>query len=333
MHTVAVLVFEPVSSFETAVACEVFGLDRSDMGVPRYRFVVCTPRPGLLATKDGGFRVEVAKGLGTLRHADTVICPGWYGEKVAPARRADAGVLAYSEPPAAALDALRAAYERGARIVSFCSGAFVLAAAGLLDGRRAATHWMHATTLAERYPAVDVDPSVLYVDDGSGIFTSAGTAAAVDLCLHLVRLDHGAELANVVARRMVMPPHRDGGQAQYVESPLPRRRRSDPLATTFDWAVAHLDRELTVEDLASVARLSPRTFARRFRAATGTTPLQWLLTQRVITAQRLLESTDFAVEQVATRCGFGSAATLRLHFGRIVGTSPAAYRRHFRSAA
>ena len=318
MHGVAVLVFEPVTSFETAVACEVFGLDRTDMGVPRYRFVVCPPRPGLLTTKDGGFRVQVDRGLGALRYADTIICPGWYGE---------------DEPAEEVLRTVRAAYARGARIVSFCSGAFVLAAAGLLDGRRAATHWMHARVLADRYPAVKVDPSVLYVDDGSGIFTSAGTAAAVDLCLHLVRLDHGAEIANVVARRMVMPPHRDGGQAQYVEAPLARAPESDPLRPTLDWAVAHLDRDLTVEELAAVAHLSPRTFARRFRSATGTTPLQWLLAQRVVAAQRLLESTNLSVEHVATRCGFGSAATLRMHFARVAGTSPAVYRRQFRSVA
>ena len=319
MHSVAVLVFEPVAVFETAVACEVFGLDRRDMGVPRYRFVVCTPEPGPLRTKDGGFAMLVDRGLGALRRADTIICPAWYSLD--------------SEPPQSVLNALTTAHRRGARIVSFCSGAFVLAAAGLLDHRRAATHWMHAPALAERFPAIEVDPSVLYIDDGSGIFTSAGTAAAVDLCLHLVRLDHGAAVANVVARRMVMPPHREGGQAQYVEAPLAAAADSDPLRPTLDWAIAHLHEDLTVDRLARKARMSPRTFARRFRATTGTTPLQWLLNQRVITAQRLLEASDLAIEQVSDRCGFGSAATLRVHFGRVVGTTPHAYRRQFRRSA
>ncbi|MEP6661500.1 MAG: helix-turn-helix domain-containing protein [Acidimicrobiales bacterium] len=319
MHTVAVLVFDPVAVFETAVACEVFGLDRQDMGVPRYRFVMCTPEPGSLLTKGGGFSMVVDRGLGALRQADTIICPSWSFFDI--------------DPPKATLNALVAAHRRGARIVSFCSGAFVLAAAGLLDHRRVATHWMHATALAARYPAIDVDPSVLYIDDGSGVFTSAGTAAAIDLCLHLVRLDHGADIANVVARRMVMPPHRDGGQAQYVEAPLASTADSDPLRPTLDWAVAHLDEDLTVERMARKARMSPRTFARRFRSTTGTTPLQWLLSQRVIAAQRLLESSDLPIEQVSNRCGFGSAATLRMHFGRVVGTTPQTYRRQFKRSA
>jgi transcriptional regulator GlxA family with amidase domain len=231
-------------------------------------------------------------------------------------------------PSAELLAALRAAHERGARLVSFCSGAFVYAAAGLLDGRPATTHWMYADRLAERHPAVQIDKSVLYVDAGQ-ILTSAGTAAAIDLCLHLVRVDHGADLANGVARRMVVPPQRDGGQAQYVEAPVPACAGGDPLVATLDWAVEHLDEQHTVETLARRAMMSPRTFARRFVAATGTTPLQWLLRQRVLLAQRLLETTDESIERIAHRAGFGSAAVLRTHFQRHVGTSPMGYRRAF----
>jgi transcriptional regulator GlxA family with amidase domain len=227
--------------------------------------------------------------------------------------------------------ALRRAHRRGARFASLCSGAYVLAAAGLLDGGRATTHWMYTEDFACRFPEIDVDPGVLYVGDGQ-VWTSAGTAAAIDLCRHFVRMDHGAEVANVVARRMVVPAHRDGGQAQFVQAPVPETCRDDDLATTLDWAVEHLDQELEVEDLARRAKMSPRTFARRFKLATGTTPLQWLLTQRVVLAQRLLEGTDLPVEAVAGRCGFGSAATLRQHFARVVGTSPGAYRQTFRRA-
>jgi transcriptional regulator GlxA family with amidase domain len=317
-HRVGVLLFEPVSIFEMAVACEVFGIDRADMGVPAYSLRVCTSDGSPLRTH-AGIRIEAEDTLDALSWADTVIVPGW--------------PTARHEPPGSeALDALRAACRRGARLASFCSGAFVLAEAGLLDGRRATTHWMYAAELAKQYPDIDIDPSVLYVGDGT-VWTSAGTAAAIDLCLHFVRLDHGAEVANIVARRMVVPPHRDGGQAQYVETPVPSACADDALATTLDWAARHLDQEITVEDLARRARMSPRTFARRFRASAGTTPLQWLLAQRVVLAQRLLESTDLPVEMVALHCGFGSAATLRLHFQRSVGTAPTNYRQVFRRAS
>jgi transcriptional regulator GlxA family with amidase domain len=231
------------------------------------------------------------------------------------------------------VEALRAAHERGARLLSVCSGAFLLAEAGLLDGRRATTHWMYTDLLASRYPAIDVDPDVLYVDGGDGIYTSAGTAAGIDLCLHIVRLDHGAEVANAVARRMVVPAHRDGGQSQFVAAPVPADAGDDNLAPILDWAVAHLDEPLTVEDLARRALMSPRTFARRFRAATGTTPLQWLLRQRISHAQQLLEVTELPVELVATQCGFGSATALRIHFRRLTGTTPVLYRRTFRREA
>lgn len=319
MQTVAALIFDPVSTFETGVACEVYGLDRSDMGVPQYRFLTCSPDPMPLRTKDGGFHVHTDHGLAALRKADIVIVPGWAHVD----REVSADVCV----------ALRRVWERGGKVVSFCSGAFVLAAAGLLDGRRAATHWMYADLLAERFPAVDVDASVLYVDDGSGVYTSAGTAAAVDLCLHLVRQEHGAAVANVIARRMVMPPHREGGQAQYAEAPPVQVEEHDLFTQSLSWAASNLNEDLTVERWAAKAGQSPRTFARHFRQRLGTTPLQWLLHQRVIAAQQLLETTALPIEHVASHCGFGTAATLRQHFARVTGTSPQAYRRTFQTAS
>ena len=234
------------------------------------------------------------------------------------------------EPPVEVLEALCDADARGARLLSMCTGAFVLAAAGVLDGKRATTHWMWAAQLARQYPKVQVDPKVLYVDAGN-VMTSAGTAAGIDLLLHVVRLDHGAEVANAVARRMVVPPHRDGGQAQFVDLPMPDQNGDEPLAGVLGWMLEHVGEDLSVEQLARRARMSPRTFARRFRAVTGTTPHQWLLSQRVLLAQRLLETTDEPVERVAQRCGFASAAGLRQHFTRVVSASPQAYRRTFRS--
>ena len=315
---VAVLPFTPVSVFETALPFEVFGIDRSAMGVPGYDVRLVSGEDGPLRS-DMGFSYADTDGLATLRRASTIIIPGWGRGK-------------WLTPSNEVLDELRRAYHRGARLVSLCSGAFVLAAAGLLDGRRATTHWMYADEMLTLYPQVKLDPAVLYVGDGN-VWTSAGTAAGIDLCLHLLRLDHGAEVANVVARRMIVPPHRDGGQMQYVETPLPPTCTDDSLARTLEWAQGELDQPHTVESLARRAKLSPRTFARRFRAATGTTPLQWLLTQRVVLAQRLLETSDLPVEHVAQQCGFGSAATLRQHFGRVVGTSPMSYRLTFRRAS
>jgi transcriptional regulator GlxA family with amidase domain len=317
-HRVAILAFDPFPPFELSVACEVFGMDRRDMGVPLSEVRVVAGVPAPLHAKGAGFTIDTPYGLETLRWADTVIVPGWYSKERGP-----------EEP---VLDALRKAYARGARVASFCSGAYVLAYAGLLDGRRATTHWVYAADFAERFPQIDVDPDVLYVGDDR-VFTSAGTAAGIDLCLHMVRLDHGAEVANIVARRMVVPPHRDGGQAQFIEAPMPPRCDDDGLADALAWAVEHLDEVITVESLARRARLSPRTFARRFKASSGTTPLQWLLQQRVVLAQRLLETTELPVEVIAQRCGLGSAANLRLHFGRALGTSPNAYRFAFRCAS
>lgn len=315
MHTVAVVVYDRVAVFEMGVPCEVFGIDRSAQGLPNYRVLVCAAEAGPLSTAMG-YGIEPRFGLRSLARADTIVVPSW---------RDIAEV-----PPEPLLRALRAAHARGARIASLCAGAFVLAHAGLLDGRRATTHWMYADALAARFPAVRVDPSVLYVDEGS-ILTSAGTASGIDLCLHMVRSDHGAEVANAFARRMVVPPHRDGGQAQFVQAPMAPRTTGSRLSETLAWALQRLDEALTVERLAAHAHRSPRTFARHFRAETGTTPLQWLLAQRIVAARRMLETTDAPVAEVAVDCGFGSSAALRMHFGRSVGTSPAAYRRTFRT--
>jgi transcriptional regulator GlxA family with amidase domain len=313
MYTVALVIFDQVPLFEMAVPCEVFGVDRSEMGVPNYRFLICSAEPGPLRTK-AGFSIEVPHKISDLCEADTVVIPAW--------RDVD------EAPPEHLLEALRRAYYRGSRIVSLCSGAFVLAAAGLLDGRRATTHWMFADKLADRFPAIDVDPDVLYVHEGR-ILTSAGTAAGIDLCLHLVSIDYGAEVANVFARRMVVPPHREGGQAQYIQMPVAENSHEGLLMETLRWALDNLDEPLTVADMARHARMSSRTFARRFPEVVGTTPLRWLLGQRILAAQRRLETSEESVERIAQDCGFGTGATLRMHFRRAVGVSPTDYRKTF----
>ncbi|AHY48153.1 Transcriptional regulator containing an amidase domain and an AraC-type DNA-binding HTH domain (plasmid) [Rubrobacter radiotolerans] len=312
MHAVALVVFDGMPAFEMAVPCEVFGTDRSAAGLPNYRFMVCAAEPGPLLTA-GGMTVEAPFGLADLRQADTVIVPAW--------RDPD------ETPPPALLGALRACHERGARIASLCLGAFVLAHAGLLDGLRATTHWVHADAFARKFPDVDLDPSVLYVDEGK-ILTSAGTGAAIDLCLHMVREDHGAEVANGFARRMVVSPHRDGGQAQYAPAPV-AKEAGGPLADTLEWASANLGEPLTVARLSSHARMSERTFARRFREATGTTPLRWVLGRRVLAAQGMLEASAASVDEIARCCGFGTGAALRVHFKRTVGVPPTDYRKTF----
>ncbi|MEU4575309.1 helix-turn-helix domain-containing protein [Nonomuraea sp. ATR24] len=312
MTTVALAVTDGMLHFELSLAYEVFGF--APAGVePWYDLAVCGPAP----VRAGRFLLEPDHGLGHLPRAHTVIVPGW----------ADVDV----DPPADLVDAVRAAHEAGARVVSLCTGVFVLAAAGLLDGRRATTHWAHTEVLASRYPEVTVDPDVLYVDNGS-VLTSAGKAAAMDLCLHLVRLDRGSSVANVVARRLVVPPHRDGGQAQFVTTPVPEPG-NHPLTGLFPWVMARLDQPLTVEDLARQARMSSRTLGRHFRSVTGTTPLQWLLTQRIRRAQELLETTGESMDAIAAATGMGTATTLRRNFNRAVGVAPDAYRRTFRSRA
>jgi transcriptional regulator GlxA family with amidase domain len=312
-HRVAVLALPSVVPFDLAVPTQVFGYPLTDLGRKRYSVVVCGPTRGVLRTRRG-FSVAVPHGLGVLRRAETIIVPGIDDLDL--------------EIPASVCRALVAAHERGTRIVSICTGAFVLAAAGLLDGRRATTHWLDAPVLAARHPAVRVDPSVLYIDEGS-ILTSAGIAAGLDLCLHIVRKDHGTAVANAVARRLVIAPHRSGGQAQFVTDPIPAARGS-ALERTRSWMLERLGEPLTVPMMAAHARMSLRTFARRFAAETGTSPLQWLLRQRVLAAQQLLEETAQPVERIAATCGFGSAVSMRVHFHHALETSPLAYRRAFR---
>jgi transcriptional regulator GlxA family with amidase domain len=310
-------VFDGVPPFELGVVCEVFGLPRPEIADPwPYEHRVCSPDGPTVRTA-AGFALAGVEPITALDRADTIVVPAWRG-------------LEHVAPDDAVLTALRRAHARGARLMTVCSGAFVLAHAGLLDDLRATTHWMYADRLAGAFPSVKVDPDVLYVDEGN-VLTSAGTAAGIDLCLHVVRIDHGAAIANAIARRMVVPPHRDGGQAQFVEAAMVEDC-ADAMAATLDWALEHLDEPLPVEALARRALMSPRTFARRFRAATGTTPLQWLLRQRLLRAQQLLETTDLPIDTVAHHCGFGSAAVLRTHFRRSLATNPIAYRRTFRLA-
>ncbi|MEV0783379.1 helix-turn-helix domain-containing protein [Streptomyces sp. NPDC050423] len=314
-EVVAVLLFSGGPIFESSIPLSVFGIDRQDAGVPRYRLLVCSGEEGPLRTT-GGLELTAPYGLEAISRAGTVVVPAWRSIT--------------SPPPVEALDALRRAHEEGARIVGLCTGAFVLAAAGLLDGRPATTHWMYAPTLAKRYPSVHVDPRELFVDDGD-VLTSAGTAAGIDLCLHIVRSDHGTEAAGALARRLVVPPRRSGGQERYLDRSLPEEIGSDPLAEVVAWALEHLHEQFDVETLAARAYMSRRTFDRRFRSLTGSAPLQWLITQRVLQAQRLLETSDYSVDEVAGRCGFRSPVALRGHFRRQLGSSPAAYRAAYRA--
>lgn len=304
MGFVAVLALPDVVLFDFAIPWQV--LHRHDRVEP------CALVSGPVPTTSG-VPLVVEHGLEALAQADTIVVPGF-----APAAW---------PPPREVLDALRGAHARGARVASICTGAFALAEAGLLDGRRATTHWRYAAQLAERYPDVEVDPNVLYVDDGD-VLTSAGVASGIDLCLHLLRRDHGAAAANAAARQLVVPAHRSGGQAQFIERPVPANAGGG-LEATRAWALERLDHPLTVTQLARHAHCSERTFARRFRAETGTTPLRWLLEQRIDHARRLLEASDLPVEHVAQRCGFGSGAVLRQHFQRATSTTPTAYRRAF----
>ena len=314
-HRVAMAVQPGAPIFELSVPCEVFGVDRPAIHDPWDVFRVCPSEPATRVAS--GFVADQAGSMDDLAAADTVIVIG--------AEDIDA------EPPAGLLEAIREASRRKARIVGICSGAFVLARAGLLDGRRATTHWMHIEAFAGRYPEVALDPLVLYVED-AGVFTSAGTAAAIDLCIELVRQDYGEAAANEVARRMVVAPHRPGGQAQYIRWPIPPHP-DRALAEALQWAQANLDRPVTVEDLTRRANMSRRTLTRRFRDGIGMSPQQWLLRQRLLLAQHLLETTPMAVELVAEGSGMGSAANLRHHFSTHLGVSPLAYRRTFSAPA
>jgi transcriptional regulator GlxA family with amidase domain len=316
-EVVAVLLFSGGPIFESSIPLSVFGIDRQDAGVPRYRLLVCAGEDGPLRTT-GGLELTAPYGLEALSRAGTVVVPTWRSISQA--------------PPPEALESIRRAHEEGARIIGLCTGAFVLAAAGLLDGRPATTHWMYAPTLAKRYPSVHVDPRELFVDDGD-VLTSAGTAAGIDLCLHVVRTDHGGEAAAALARRLVVPPRRSDWQTgqRHLDRSLPEEIGADPLAEVVAWALEHLHEQFDVEALAARAYMSRRTFDRRFRSLTGSAPLQWLITQRVLQAQRLLETSDYSVDEVAGRCGFRSPVALRGHFRRQLGSSPASYRAAYRA--
>ncbi|WP_433462048.1 helix-turn-helix domain-containing protein [Spirillospora sp. CA-128828] len=308
---VVALLNPPQSPFELACAAEVFGTVPQDVPTP-YDFQICAERPGPLRTTVG-YAIVVDAGLAALHEADTVIIPGWQP--------------AGSPVPPTVTEALLAAHQRGARIVAICTGAFVLAQAGLLDGRRATTHWRHTAQLAADFPKVHMDPDVLYVDHGD-VATSAGTGAGIDLCLHLVRSDHGAAYAAQVARNMVLPPHREGSQLQYVAKPTPARP-DESLAPLLEWATSQLHTRLTVARLAERAGLSSRTLARQFTDQLGTSPGQWLLGRRLDAARVLLEQTDLPVEAIATRVGLASAVNLRRRFRAHLGTTPGTYRRTF----
>jgi transcriptional regulator GlxA family with amidase domain len=311
LSKIAVIALPDMELFEFGVLCEVFGRDRSDDGLPPFDLRVVTAEPGPIPLPHG-MRLTVPRGLEEARDADLVAVPA---------------VPVGADVDPRVLDAVRSAHRRGAWVLSACSGAFVLGAAGLLDGRPSTTHWRHAARLAAEFPATTVDPDVLFVESDR-IITGAGTAAAIDAALHLVRIELGAGAANIIARRMVVPPQRDGGQAQFIAAPMPECA-DDGYAALIDWIAAHLADDLAVEVLAAHVNQSTRTFARRFREATGTTPAAWVARQRLARAQHLLESTDLPVDEVARTVGFGQPAVLRHHFATVLGTSPQAYRRRF----
>ncbi|HEX9577232.1 MAG TPA: transcriptional regulator FtrA [Myxococcales bacterium] len=311
---VVILAYDGLCTFEFALAVEIFALPRPELGIPWYTFAVCAVDRGPLRAS-GGVTVRAQSGLRGIARAGTVVVPGW--------RDLD------QPPPPALVAALRRAHARGARLVSICSGAFVLAATGLLDGKRGTTHWRYTARFAERFPRVQLVPDVLYVDEGQ-LLTSAGSAAGLDLCMHLVRRDYGAAVANQVARRLVIAPHREGGQAQFVPEPVPSAEEGSPLAPVLDWALRNLREPISVRRLARRAGMSERTFCRRFDAHLGTSPARWLIGQRVIAAQRLLEMSALPIEAIADRTGMGTAANLRHHFRAQIRTTPLHYRRSFR---
>lgn len=311
---VAVIAYDGLCTFEFGVAYEVFGLPRPEMGVGWYRYRVAAIEIGPLRAA-GGLTITADGGMEVLERADLIVVPGW--------RAIDAVV------PEPLLAALRAAHARGARVMSLCSGIAVLAASGLLKGMAATTHWRYASSIADRYPEISIDPTVLYIDNGR-VLTAAGSAAGIDLCLHVVRKDFGTEAANSVARRLVVPPHREGGQAQFIVAPIAKMHEADRLAQIFDWIRNNLDGDLRLETLAGRVGMSLRSFQRRFETATGQQPGQWIITARVRESQRLLESSkSLSLDDIAQRTGFGSAANMRHHFSQRIGVSPSAYRRQF----
>ncbi|BBY19261.1 GlxA family transcriptional regulator [Mycolicibacterium litorale] len=313
LKSVSTLVLDGLAVFEFGVICEVFGIDRSADDVPNFDFKVCGPVAGKAVQTSIGAQLVPQHDFGDLLGADLVAVPAIASGK--------------NGYPPEALEVLRAAAASGSIILTVCSGAFVVGAAGLLDGRPCTTHWMYADLLARTYPTARVDRNVLFVDDGN-LITSAGTAAGIDACLHLVRRELGSEVTNKIARRMVVPPQRDGGQRQYIEQPIPVRC-SERFAPHLDWIVANLDKPHTVSTLARRANMSARTFARRFVEETGTTPMQWVTDQRVLYARRMLEESDLDIDRIAERSGFGTATLLRHHFRRIIGVTPTDYRRRF----
>ncbi|ABA53078.1 transcriptional regulator FtrA [Burkholderia pseudomallei] len=312
-HLVVALAYDRLCTFEFGCVVELFALPRPELGVDWYRFAVCASEPGPVRAA-GGIKVQAPYRLALMDRADTIVIPGW--------RDPD------ETPPEPLLKKLRAAHRRGARLCSICSGVFVLAAAGVLDGATVTTHWRYAERLRARYPALRVNPDALYVDAGR-IVTSAGSAAGLDMLMHLVRRDHGSAIANRVAQRLVLPPHRDGGQAQFVPRPLPSVG-GDRLAKLIDWMRAHAGQPHTLASLAARAAMSPRTLQRQFRDATGLGPYEWLIRERVGLAKEMIERDPaLPVARVAALAGFGSEESLRRHFRRIAATSPAAYRRSF----
>lgn len=302
-----------MAPFEFGVICEVFGIDRSDQGGPKFDFHVTTAEPGAVRTKMG-FEIVVHEDLSAAADADLIAIPAY-----------EAGTAIHPD----ILQVVRDAEARGAWILSVCSGAFVLGKAGVLNGRRSTTHWMYTDDLARLYPETEVDPDVLFVEDNR-VVTGAGTAAGIDAALHIVRKELGAAAANIIARRMVVPPQRDGGQSQFIQAPVVDYQ-SDSFAAVTEWMLQNLDQELTVDQLAHKSLMSPRTFARRFRAELGTTPTAWLNRQRLLRAQQLLEETDRSLEMIASDTGFGGAAVMRHHFVKVLQTTPTAYRRAFGS--
>lgn len=308
---VAALVYDGLCNFEFSCAAEIFGLPRPEMGPDWYRFETVAAQPGVLRG-EFGFEIRPDAGLDRLAEAGAIVVPGWNGSL---------------EVPHDLIDALRKAYDRGARLVSVCSGSSVLAATGLLDGKRATTHWRYVEEFRDRYPRVEWDPDVLYVDEGQ-IITSAGSAAGLDACLHLVRRDFGTSVVNQVARRLVIQPHRDGGQAQFIERPVPAQSR-DRLAIALQNMTSKLHLEVHVRELAQMCAMSERTFMRRFKQKTGMTPVDWLTLARVTRARELLETTELSIEIIASECGLGSATNLRHHFRRKIGVSPTEYRKRF----
>jgi transcriptional regulator GlxA family with amidase domain len=315
LQSIACLALPQMAPFEFGVICEVFGIDRSEQGGPAFDFHVVAADPGPVRTKLG-FDLIVTEGLEAARTADLVAVPA---------------SLIDEQPDERVLDVIRDAVARGAWVLSVCSGAFTLGRAGVLDGRRATTHWMYTDRMAELFPDTEVDPDVLFVQDGK-VVTGAGTAAGIDAALHVVRTELGQSAANIIARRMVVPPQRDGGQSQFIQTPV-AECRTDSFAQITEWMIEHLDEDLTVDRLARKALMSPRTFARKFRAETGTTPNAWLNRQRLLRAQQLLEETDDTLEEIARETGFGAAAVMRHHFLKVLQTTPTAYRRLFGTRA